>query len=632
MTPSPDDRGSERRRGWIRGLDPRTWDRTDRRTRAAVAVIVGCSLLARTVALGDRPFHWDEARVGYWTLRSLETGSYEYRPVAGGPVVFHLSRLALSVAPPSDALARLPFAIAGGLLPAVALLFRGRLGDDETVAAAAVLGFAPPLVHYGRFLRGDVIAAGAALLAVGWLVRWIDSDSGTRPRDRYLYGATVASVVALGTSGFAVATLVLVVAAALVTLDRPRAEGRSSSLGDAARRGGRWIVDRATPLARAAFVFLGTWAVLFLPRGSDSGAGGTPGGLAGLVADPIGLATRTYVAPVEAFLGVRVAERAGTQFLPFVTDAVSTALATAAPILAIAAAGFLADRYGLLGDATRQGTAGGRPIVLFASAWAGLGLLGYPIVAEVIAPWTLVHVLVPLAVPAGVGIAAVYRYGREAAGRSLGSNVAASGARRGGDAAFRDDAADADRVAAGGADRVTAGDTDRLTVGDAARVAAAGLVLFAIVAHAGIVTLDAAAAEPGPESPLAQYGQPADDLEPLVDEMEAAIADAEGENARVVWVGDRFHLPDETVADRPPIGTEAAREAWGDRLPLPWYLERTDAEVESVTAPSGLTGEPAVVIADPAHEGSLDAMLPAHESRTLRLGLWNREVVVFIAS
>ncbi|SDY15642.1 flippase activity-associated protein Agl23 [Halopenitus persicus] len=620
MTPSPDDRPSERRRGRIRGLDPRTWNRNDRRTRAAVATIVVCSLLARTVALGDRPFHWDEARVGYWTLRSLETGSYEYRPVAGGPVVFHLSRLALSVAPPSDALARLPFAIAGGLLPAIALVLRGRLGDDEAVAAAAVLGFAPPLVHYGRFLRGDVIAAGATLLAVGWLVRWTDSGTGSTRRTRYLYGGVVAWAVALGASGFAVATLVLVVAAGLVTLDRPRIEGRASSLGDAARRGGRWLVDRATPLARAAFVFLGTWAVLFLPRGSGGDAGDVPGGLAGLVTDPIGLATRTYAAPVEAFIGVRVVERAGTQFLPFVTGAVSTALATAAPLLAIAVAGFLADRYGLLGGATGKRAAGGRPIVLFASVWAGLGLVGYPVVAEVVAPWTLVHVLVPLAVPAGVGIAAVYRYGRRAAGQSLGSNATASGTHDGREAVTRD------------AERATAGEADRVTAGDAARVAAAGLVLFALVAHAGIVTLDDVATDPGPESALAQYGQPADDLEPLVGEMEAAIADAEGGNARVVWVGDRFHLSTEAVADRPPIETEADREAWGERLPLPWYLERTGAEVGSVTAPSALEGEPAVVIADPDHEGSLDAMLPAHESRTLRLGLWNREVVVFIAS
>ncbi|SEH41464.1 TIGR03663 family protein [Halopenitus malekzadehii] len=585
------------RRSRSRGFDPRTWTRSDRRVRAVVAIVVCCSLLVRIVALGDRPFHWDEARVGYWTLRSLETGQYEYRPVAGGPVVFHLARLALSVAPPSDALARLPFAIAGGLLPATALLFRGRLRDDETVAAAVVLAFAPPLVYYGRFLRGDVIAAGAAFLAVGLCLRWLDAATGPEsdPRDRDLYGGVVAWAVALGASGFAVATLVIAIVAALVTLDHPRVAGTPTRLGKSVRRGCLRAIGQATPIARAAFVFLGTWGVLFAPRGP-----GAAGGVGGLGADPVGMAVRTYVDPVTAFTGVRVEGRAGTQLLPFVTDAASTVVATAAPILAIAVAGFLADRYGLLRTRSGDSSVGGRPFVLFASVWAGVGLVGYPVVAEVVAPWTLVHALVPLAVPAGVGIAAVYRYGRRAAGTIAGLEAASDGARE--------------------------------RVGDAARVAAAGLVLFAIVVHGGIVVLDGVATDPSPESELAQYGQPADDLEPLVGEMEAALSAADGGNARVVWVGDRFHLSAETVADRPPIAAESDREAWGERLPLPWYLERTGADVESVTTPSALEGEPAVVIADPDHEGSLDALLPAHESRTLRLGLWNREVVVFIAA
>jgi hypothetical protein len=37
------------------------------------------------------------------------------------------------------------------------------------------------------------------------------------------------------------------------------------------------------------------------------------------------------------------------------------------------------------------------------------------------------------------------------------------------------------------------------------------------------------------------------------------------------------------------------------------------------------------VIADPAHEGTLSERLPNHRTRTVRLGLWNREVVVFLA-
>ncbi|GAB3422688.1 TIGR03663 family protein [Haloparvum alkalitolerans] len=531
------------------------------RVRIAVVAVVVLALVARVVGLGSRPFHWDEARVGYWTLRYAETGVYEYRPVAGGPLLYHAGKWLVRLGGASDWLARLPVALVGGLLPAAALLFRGRLRDDETVATAVVLAFCPLLVYYGRFLRADLIAAAAALAAVGTVLRWVATD-----RDRYLYAAAALVAVAAATSGFAVATLFVTVVAGVVTVDHRRVTGAGGTVPTALAARGGWLVERATPLARALFVFLGTWALLFAPRG------------AGLLADPVALAERTYVDPVHAFLAVRVANRAGTEFIPFLSDGVSTLLASSAPLFLVAVGGFLADRYGVLGG-------GRRPIVEFTAVWAGLGVVAYPVVAEVVAPWTLVHLLVPLSVPAGVGLALVVRWGSEA-----------------------------------------------VDAGDAARATAALLLLLAVGVHAGVVLADDVYGPSSPDASTAQFGQPADDLEPLAAEMEAALAGAEGANARVVYVGERYYLHDESVTDRPPITPESAREAWGERLPLPWYTERAGAATDSVTRPADLSGEPAVVIADPAHETEVADRLPDHEAETVRLGLWNREVVVFVAT
>ena len=544
----------------------------------AVATIVVAAVLVRIGGIGTRPFHWDEARVGYWSLRSLDTGTFAYRPVAGGPIVAHLTRWAIALggavgvgaapsAGASDAVARLPFALLTGLVPAVALLFRGRLRDDETVALALWLGFAPLVVYYGRFLRGDVIAAGAALALVGCVCRWVDTD-----RDRFLYAAAVLAAVALAASGFAVATAVILLAAGALVVDHPRVAGEGSRVRTTVADGASRIAARATPLARSLFAFLAAWGVLFVPRGYEA------------LSDPVGLLLETYRAPVVSFLAVRVSGREGTEFLPFVTDAAGALLATSAVVFALGVGGFLADRYRALPSVETE-----RPVVALAAFWAGLGLLGYPVVAEVTAPWTLVHAVVPMTVPAAVGLAATYRYGRRALDRE-----------------------------------------------DAARATAALLVLAAVGSGVAVASLDGVYGPSQPGNAFASYGQPASDLEPVAGDIEATV----GDDGTVVYVGERYHVDDEAAFEEPPIPTAADRAAFGERLPLPWYVERTGAATESVASPEELgTGASAAsapsddafaLIVDPAHERAVADRFPDHDARTVELALWNREVVVFV--
>ncbi|GAB7091274.1 TIGR03663 family protein [Halorubrum luteum] len=537
-----------------------------RRDRVAIAVVAVTvvAVLVRAVGLGTRPFHWDEARVGYWSLRSMETGTFEYRPVAGGPLVSHMTRwagtLAGAVRPTggvSDATARLPVAVLTGLLPAVALTFRGRLRDDETVALALLLGFAPLVVYYGRFLRGDLLAAGAALAVVGCCVRWMDTD-----RDRFLYGAATLSAVALAASGFAVATAVLLVASGLLVVDHSRVAGEGERVQTGVAAGAGWIVRRVTPLARSLFVFLAAWGVFFAPRGY------------GALSDPVGFLRATYREPVVSFLAVRVAGREGTEFLPFLTDAAGTLFATSAVVFLLGVGGFLADRYRVLPTVETP-----RAVVAFAAFWAGLGLVGYPVVAEVAAPWTLVHAIVPMTVPAAVGLAATYRYGRRAIERE-----------------------------------------------DAARVAAALLVLAAVGSGVAVAAVGGVYGPSEPGNAFASYGQPSSDLEQLTAELEASL----GDDGTVVYVGERYDVDDETSLEEPPIHTAADRAAFGERLPLPWYVERTGAKTTSVGSPAQLQAhENLVLVVDPTHEGAVAERFPDHDARTVELALWDREAVVF---
>ncbi|PSQ58523.1 MAG: hypothetical protein BRD23_06735, partial [Halobacteriales archaeon SW_9_67_25] len=155
-------------------------------TTRTVLAITAVALLVRLLALGARPMHYDEARVGYWALHYIDTGSFTYRHGIHGPFVQHVNRYLFPLIGASDFTARLPVAVVGGLLPAVALLFREHLDRAELVALALFLSFNSVLVYYSRFMRSDVLLAGFMFGAFGLLVRFYDT------RDvRYLYGVAV---------------------------------------------------------------------------------------------------------------------------------------------------------------------------------------------------------------------------------------------------------------------------------------------------------------------------------------------------------------------------------------------------------------------------------------------------------
>ena len=550
----------------VLGLDFRT-----DRVAAAVVAFAALALLARLVGLGARPFHWDEARVGYWTLRYLETGAFEYRPVAGGPLLYHLDRVVFAVLGASDATARLPVAVLGAALPSCALLFRDRLDDAETLAFAAVLAFHPLLVYYSRFLRGDVPLVLFALAFVGFVVRAFD-----RASRRDAYAAAVALALAFASSGFAAAYVLCWVAVGVLLVDQPSAvvDGGASARRLLASLRSR-VAGRTAPAARASLLFLGTTVLMFAPRAGPH----VEVGLTRPTTWHLVLYEST-VGALWSFVGVRVVNRwpAWThELFPYVADLLGTLGDVALPTAVAAVAVFAWNRY----------VAAERRTLLDAFAyWAAAAVAVFPVVTEVAAPWVAIHVLLPLAPLAAVGAAAFLRH----------------------------------------AVALARGDGR-----DAAAVAGVCLLLVAVLAQAGAVT---AAGVYGPSdrtNELAQFAQPSDDLDPLF-ENASAVADGDPTTPEVLYVGERYYTAWDPGNEFPPVV-----QNWGNRLPLPWYFERAGADaistknVTTFDERAANRSTPPMVVAAPSLSGAVgDRLGDGYEATTYHLGLWDREVVVFV--
>ncbi|AXG07431.1 TIGR03663 family protein [Haloplanus rubicundus] len=543
----------------------------DRVVLAVVAVTL-LALLARFVGLGSRPFHWDEARVGYWSLRFLDTGAFEYRPVAGGPFLYVVERFVLGAVGATDATARAVVAVVGGCSPLLALLFRRRrsadasatpryrLTDTETVAMAGLLAVSPTLLYYGRFLRGDLPLAVFGLVVVGCTVRVLDAEDAAAARP-YRYLGAAALAVAVAASAFVVGYLLCWLAAAALTVD----QRRLVDAGEGARDHLERAVERLRGTTRSALGAVGVFLVVHLffyaPR------------VDGSIRPSPAAVEAAFLGAARAFYGVRVVGRrqgGEHQLLPYLSAHVETLLAASAVVVGLAAVGFLADRYG------RGET---RPVIAFHAYWAGASLLVFPVITEESAAWLTVHTVAPAVVPAAAAVGLLGRY----ASRSL----------------SRDDA-----------------------VG----VAVAALLALAVAGQLGVAAAGTAYGPTTPENPLAHHAQPADDLDPFVADVSTAIEGNDGVD--VLFYGPEFVPVYDDRPDRPPVS-----DAWGNRLPLPWYLERLGAETDGVREEAGLDAlesQPPVVVADASRRAALAARLEGYESSTYRLSLWNREVVVFV--
>ena len=669
-----------------------------------LAVVVVLAVLARLVFLGARTAHWDEARVAHWVVHYNEFGHFAYRPIVHGPLIQHVDQVLVSALGATDFAIRLPVALVGAALPATAYLFREHLDRDEVVAMALFLAANSVVLYYSRFMRSDILVATFMFAGLGMLVRHYDTR-----RVRYLYAFGALAALGFASKENAVIYVLTWVGAAALLLDvglhRPHTyrtgleRARNSRLGRlghllvglllvpldgpsalrsrlrAPRESARRYLRFAAHLVGALLVFVAVVVFLFAPRG-DGLAGiylteVPPGqqtaamGLWEAVARP--LALPGYVLDVLSYAGweyvswfgrgtASAEESVIETFVTFLGQYLEVLLLNATAVGGFALFGFLHERYA---------SARSRNLVMLAG-YAGLAsIVGYPLGTDIFGAWIVVHTVVPLSVPAAVGVARVYRWGRAAAPRGdpvsaalfagpalvlgygvarlLAAGIPVAPANPVFDVTWLHVGAVAVLLVAAGL--VARGgrfyaDNDTVLTG-----AVAGLLLLTTL-QVGAVGVGSVYQEPTErENVLVQYAQPADDLDPVVDRL-AAVAAGNGDGPDLVVYSEAAEnsFVREAGEDRYPLAFRPICTNWPETLPLNWYTvsaeatvtcERQQPDVVNPTPTADLlTGEdgpPPMVLAKEGQLDDLDAAFAAQYERSVyRIRAYGSEVTVLV--
>ncbi|WP_232688188.1 flippase activity-associated protein Agl23 [Halobacterium zhouii] len=543
---------------------------TSRRRRVAIAVVAATlvALVLRFVALGDRVFHWDEARVGYWILRYQATGEWHYRAIVHGPFLFHVNELLFGVFGASDAIARYAVALVGGLLPLAAWLFRTRLDDVEVAALAVFLALNPVLVYYSRFMRNDVLVGAFALFAVGFAVHAIDTGRGG-----YLVAAGAALGLAFTAKENALVYAGIFVGAGALLLDgrlftaRARGESWASVAGDRVQWAGREVGAWWRAIAGGVLAFALVVVVFYAPRPELYRMFGDPS----LAPAVLGDATLGAWSEFWGTWGLDSSVSRKQSYIEYLMAALKTLGAVSLVVTVAGAVGFLADRY--LADDPRD-------LVQFAGYWALASVVLYPIITDIPGHWSVVHAVVPLTIPAAVGVRLVVDRGRSsfASGDRVGATLAV-------------------------------------------------VVLLAAGAQAAVVTAETSYTMPQDEdNALVQHGQPGSQMGETLATVRSVARANEGTD--VFFYGSHFNIRNESVAAYPHQGIP---QHWFWRLPLNWYLERASAETDSAATRRELAGVDApVVITRAKHYRTVEPTLDGYESWTYELTSSNTVIVVFV--
>jgi len=459
------------------------------RTRPALLGVLAATalgLLVRLWALGARTAHPEEARLGVSVLNVMEASSYVYTPVFHGPLLYHLNSTVFTLFGPADATMRLAVALIGAALPLTAWLFRERLSDAAVVALAGLLALTPVVVYYSKFAGNDVPLAVFGLATVGFGVRLADTG-----RRRYLYAGAVTLALAAATKWYALLYVGCWLGAAALLLDyrlftAAAGDDDAEAVAGDTLAAARDALDAwALPLLGAAGLFLAACVLLFAPRPEIWNAVTSPGLLPEVI-------DRGTVTAWDRLYAEWIRDRPTTRhpFTDYFTAYVRTIISGGAVAVGLGAVGFVIDRYS---------GGGQRDAVAFATYWGAAGLLLYPAIAPDPGAWNAVHTVVPLAIPAAVALAAIYRRGRRAL------------------------AADRRELAA-----------------------VAGVALLLVGGH---VAAGAVGATAGPANggPLAGADQPADDLQTALEPLDEIAAGNEGVD--VAMFGTELR----TGGDRQPL-------------------------------------------------------------------------------
>ncbi|MFO7925551.1 flippase activity-associated protein Agl23 [Natronomonas sp.] len=571
-------------------------DRLRDRTVGAVVGLTILSLALRFVDLGGRITHWDEGRVAYWILEYGDTGVLFYRPIVHGPLLKLVNAPLVELLGATDAVMRLFPALVGGLVPLVALAFRHRLRDVAVVALAALLALDPALLYYSRFMRNDILVAVFCVVAFAALVRAIDFDDG-----RYLVAAAVALALGFGAKENALAYLFAFVGAAgLLAIHRiafAYLEDRSpiSELKRLLRWGYDGVRRHLRALVGSVVAFVAVVGSVYAPRGQLPSEGtyyrscsgydpivgieGAPT-LGEALANPLllprlGWYTLGSTAELYACQWVTPRTDEPNPYFEYLTELASITGEASAALVGLAVVGYAVTLY-------RPGAPD--DLVSFCFYWGAASMVGYPLITDIGgAAWLVVHIVLPLAVPAAFAAAVLYDAGRDA--------------------------------------RVQ-GDTTSVAMS----VLLAALLVGSVVSTGYATSFDQPTAD---ENPLVQYAQPSAETKSTLLDVRT-LADR-NEGTDVVIAGG--NLSDPTGGgelDRRPNCAD-----WFEMLPLPWYFEAGEMETEcapdEADVDDALDDGPPVIIAKQEDSTLVDARIDdRYDRRVHRMRTTGNEYVYYV--
>lgn len=560
------------------------FERLSQTTRHVLG-IVAVGFLVRFALLGARVAHFDEGRVGWWALHFLDSGQFEYRYIIHGPLVQHVNKFVFAAIGPNDFSLRLFVAVVGALLPLSALLFREHLNSDEVVGVAFFLALSPLLVYYSRFFRSTLLAAAFAFVAFGLVVRAYDEWEV-----RYVHAAVAFIALAFTAKENAAVYLLVWVGATALLVDHLlfRTGGEDSGVD--------WVIekwhDSDIPPKEDLFfgalwhvvvglvIFCGITLYFYAPREPNAAAVGFWQAITNPTLFPE-MVGRTIDDVIEGYsywfggttdAGCRK-ENVIDAYLCFLGQELQAIGQSALALTAMAVVGFVAERYG---------RANARNVVLFTAYWGFVSILGYPLGTDIANAWIAVNALVPLALPAGVGIALVW-------GRMR----------------------------------------DSLHTGSVRF----GITVFVLLLIGGYMAVSMGTSvytnPTSEENELVQYAQPADDFRPAMSVLDDHAASHDGTD--VLIVGSTYVRDSPRAGGITPLCTSIS-----DVLPLQWYIEAYDAEGDCIADPQNASlslqrgsVDPLVVIAPSSQEDQLAPALPGYESAVHGLRTYGSEAVFF---
>ena len=267
----------------------------------------------------------------------------------------------------------------------------------------------------------------------------------------------------------------------------------------------------------------------------------------------------------QSFLDRWAASAEGHSYVDYLQTFWDDIESGALALFLLAAAGLLIDRY--TGD-------GPRDVVAFSAYWGFASFVTYPVIAENAFPWEMVHVVVPLAVPAAVAVGFVYRRGARA-----------------------------------------------VVADDVVTAAAAALLVLLVVGQMGATAYDTSFERPQSQNvDIIQYAQPSGHMQETLQTIYEVSRENEGTDVLFYGHPDanvRYPMHDRVVGEWD--GLELPPSGWFGRLPMAWYFpahgvtrtNTTDARVAATT------DAPVVIAHD---DGVVDASDNRVEERLLERG------------